>query len=70
MVLDIPHDELGTMRSLGNPIRLSRTPAVIQRPPPGLGEHNAEILESLAADDDEPTADRLPVGATTRGADR
>ena len=70
MVLDIPHDELGTMRSLGNPIRLSRTPAVIQRPPPGLGEHNAEILESLAADDDEPTADGLSVGATTRGADR
>ena len=70
MVLDIPHDGLGAVRSLGNPIRLSRTPAAIHRPPPALGEHNEEILESLGADNDEPSAHRQPVGATTRGADR
>ncbi|MYD70615.1 MAG: CoA transferase [Acidobacteria bacterium] len=44
MVVDIPHDGLGQVRTLGNPINLSRTPAVIDRPPPALGEHNAEIL--------------------------
>jgi formyl-CoA transferase/CoA:oxalate CoA-transferase len=69
MVLDIPHGDLGAMRSLGNPIRLSRTPAAIHRPPPALGEHNKEILESLGANDDSPE-DRQPVGASTRGVDR
>ena len=69
MVLDVPHEDLGAMRSLGNPIRLSRTPAVIHRRPPALGEHNDEILEALGADDDSP-GDRQPVGASTRGVDR
>ena len=48
MVVEIPHATLGSMRSLGNPIRLSRTPAVIDRPPPALGEHNEEILAGLS----------------------
>ena len=69
MVVDMPHDGLGTMRSLGNPIRLSRTPAAIHRRPPALGEHNEEILESLGTDDDSRT-DPQPVGAITRGVDR
>ena len=69
MVLDVPHEDLGAMRCLGNPIRLSRTPAVIHRRPPALGEHNDEILEALGADDDSP-GDRQPVGASTRGVDR
>ena len=70
MVLDIPHRNLGTMRSLGNPIRLSRTPAVIRRPPPALGEHNDEILEALGPEGDDTRAARQPVGANTRGVDR
>lgn len=71
MVLDIPHADLGTLRSLGNPIRLSRTPAVIERPPPALGEHNAEILEALGAEDGASSAaDRQPAGAAAQGADR
>ena len=47
MVVDIPQPELGQVRTLGNPIKLSRTPAVINRAPPALGEHNDEILASL-----------------------
>ena len=70
MVLDIPHRDLGAMRSLGNPIRLSRTPAVIRRPPPALGEHNDEILEALGAKTDDTRAAREPVGATRGGVDR
>ena len=50
MVVDIPRAELGTVRVLGNPIKLSRTPAVIDRPPPGLGEHNDEILGRLSVE--------------------
>ena len=50
MVVELAHPELGTVRSLGNPIKLSRTPAVLRRPPPGLGEHTEEVLAELDAD--------------------
>ena len=43
MVVDIPQAELGQVRVLGNPIKLSATPASLHRPPPSLGEHNEEI---------------------------
>ncbi len=47
MVVDIPQTELGQVRVLGNPIKLSKNPASIRRPPPGLGAHNEEILAEL-----------------------
>lgn len=47
MVVDVPHPELGRVRTLGNPIKLSRSPAVLDRAPPALGEHTAEVLEWL-----------------------
>ena len=50
MVVDLPHPELDTVRLLGNPIKLSRSPAVIHRPPPSLGEHTAEVLSELTSD--------------------
>ncbi len=57
MVVDIPQPELGHVRTLGNPIKLSRTPAVIERPPPALGEHNAEVLAALDPDGTTVTPD-------------
>lgn len=69
MVLDVPHRDLGAMRSLGNPIRLSRTPAVIRRPPPALGEHNREVLEPPGAGGG-PRDGRRAAGASPRGGDR
>lgn len=44
MVISLPHPTLGQVSMLGNPIKLSRTPAHIDRPPPGLGEHTREVL--------------------------
>lgn len=49
-VLNHPHTrhrdmvwEDGDYRGVGSPVKLSRTPASLRRPPPALGEHDAEI---------------------------
>jgi crotonobetainyl-CoA:carnitine CoA-transferase CaiB-like acyl-CoA transferase len=44
MVVDLEQPELGTVRQLGPPIKLSETPAAIQRPAPALGEHTTDVL--------------------------
>ena len=43
----VEHARLGSLPQISPPFTLSDTPAVIQRPPPDLGEHNVEILDSL-----------------------
>ena len=72
MVVDIPQAELGAVRTLGNPIKLSRTPAEIRLPPPALGEHTAEVLETPdPGGEDAGCTEPLPVGgATVSGARR
>ena len=45
--VDLEHPSLGTVRQVGVPFRLGRTPASIRTPPPLLGEHTAEILAGL-----------------------
>ena len=47
MVIAIPHTALGSIRALGNPIKLSRTPYSIREAPPGLGEHTESVLKML-----------------------
>jgi formyl-CoA transferase/CoA:oxalate CoA-transferase len=47
MVLEMEHPTIGTMKALGHPIKLSRTPARAVLPPPLLGQHTAEILEEF-----------------------
>jgi crotonobetainyl-CoA:carnitine CoA-transferase CaiB-like acyl-CoA transferase len=50
MLIPFPDEaELGSFRVLGNPIKLSDSPADLSRRPPRLGEHTAEILEELAS---------------------
>jgi alpha-methylacyl-CoA racemase len=44
MTISYEQPELGEIRQLGFPIKLSRTPAGIHRPAPALGEHTAEVL--------------------------
>jgi crotonobetainyl-CoA:carnitine CoA-transferase CaiB-like acyl-CoA transferase len=46
MVVEVEQPELGTVRLLGHPIKLSRTPADPTRSAPGLGEHTEEVLEA------------------------
>jgi len=53
MVVDVEFPTRGTYKTVGCPIKLSDSPAVVQRPPL-LGEHTAELLGEicgLAADD-------------------
>ncbi len=44
MVVELEQPELGTVRLLGHPVKLSRTPADPTRPAPALGEHTEELL--------------------------
>jgi crotonobetainyl-CoA:carnitine CoA-transferase CaiB-like acyl-CoA transferase len=48
MVAEVAYAPAGALKVLRSPVRLSATPAVCDRPPPLLGEHNREILPDLA----------------------
>ncbi|ASN53476.1 CaiB/BaiF CoA-transferase family protein [Sinomonas sp. R1AF57] len=43
MVAELDHPA-GPLRTLACPIRLTRTPATVRTPPPGLGEHSDAVL--------------------------
>jgi alpha-methylacyl-CoA racemase len=45
MVISYEQPEFGEIKQLGFPIKLSRTPAAVERPAPALGEHTAEVLK-------------------------
>ena len=49
MLIQFDDPELAGFRVIGNPIKLSATPADTSRRPPKLGEHNEEILRELRA---------------------
>jgi crotonobetainyl-CoA:carnitine CoA-transferase CaiB-like acyl-CoA transferase len=44
MVVEMEQPELGAVRLLGLPVKLSRTPGDVTRPAPALGEHTADVL--------------------------
>src|SRR5829696_5596806 len=44
MVVSYEQPEMGEVKQLGFPIKLSRTPASIELPAPALGEHTEELL--------------------------
>jgi crotonobetainyl-CoA:carnitine CoA-transferase CaiB-like acyl-CoA transferase len=46
-IVELEHPLAGLVRALGNPVRFGDTPVSFRRPPPALGEHNAEILGGL-----------------------
>jgi crotonobetainyl-CoA:carnitine CoA-transferase CaiB-like acyl-CoA transferase len=49
--VDIPH--VGPTKIVGNLVHLSDTPGSVKGPPPELGEHTAEVMESLGFSADE-----------------
>jgi alpha-methylacyl-CoA racemase len=53
MVVSYEHPGFGEVKQLGFPIKLSRTPASIERPAPALGEHTAELLTEAGYSADE-----------------
>lgn len=53
MVQEVDHPSAGRIKLTGFPYKLSRTPASTRLTPPGLGEHNQEILQDLLGYDQE-----------------
>ncbi len=53
MLHTMPHPEVGTFRTTGLPIKLSRSPGEIRRRPPLHGEHTEQVLLELGI---EPSA--------------
>ena len=49
VLTELQHPAAGAVRTLGTPVRLSRTPARVGAPAPRLGEHTDEVLRELAA---------------------
>jgi crotonobetainyl-CoA:carnitine CoA-transferase CaiB-like acyl-CoA transferase len=47
MIVQLEHPLLGAVRSIANPVKLSDTPMSYRLPPPLLGEHTTQILQSL-----------------------
>ncbi len=48
--MEVEHPKMGKVTLVGSGIDLSRTPPATKMPPPTLGEHTREILESLGLD--------------------
>ena len=51
LLATVEHPRIGPLKLIRAPLSLSETPPVIRRPPPLVGEHNQEILQSLGYDD-------------------
>ena len=50
MVTEVPHSRLGSVKTLGFPVRLTATPADLRRGAPVLGEHTRGVLIEIGYD--------------------
>jgi alpha-methylacyl-CoA racemase len=53
MVVELEQPGLGTVRQLGVPVKLGRTPGRVEAPAPALGEHTHEVLADAGYSDHE-----------------
>jgi alpha-methylacyl-CoA racemase len=53
MVVELEQPHLGTVRQLGVPVKLGRTPGRTVEPAPALGEHTREVLAEVGYPDEE-----------------
>ena len=53
MLVQVEHPTAGTVRMAGIPVKFSLTQASVRLPPPLLGQHNEEVLESWLGIDDK-----------------
>jgi crotonobetainyl-CoA:carnitine CoA-transferase CaiB-like acyl-CoA transferase len=67
MVISFEQPELGEIRQLGFPIKLSRTPASVERPAPALGEHTMELLAQAGYSPEEARA--MEASGAAKGPD-
>ena len=44
MVIELDHEKIGKFKTLGVPVKMSKTPSSIRYAPPLLGEHTDEVL--------------------------
>jgi formyl-CoA transferase len=51
MIVELEHPLIGVVRSLATPIVFGDSGPTYRRPPPLLGQHNAEIRAELGAPD-------------------
>jgi alpha-methylacyl-CoA racemase len=56
MVVEVEQPELGPVRQLGNPVKMSRTPPDPTRPAPAFGEHTEEVLREAGYSAEEVAA--------------
>ncbi|NCW80527.1 MAG: CoA transferase [Betaproteobacteria bacterium] len=51
MVLEIEHPIMGSIKTMGSPVKSSGALTSIRRPAPWLGQHSADVVKSLGFDD-------------------
>jgi len=63
LIVEVPHPTAGSIRLIGPPYKFERTPASVERHPPLLGEHTAEILRQKLGLSDQQLTDLRSAGA-------
>ena len=57
MVVEVLHDRIGPVKTIGCPVKFSRTPSAVRSAAPLYGQHTCEVMSEFGYDADE--IDRL-----------